>query len=58
MSENAAEEKKIAEEKGHFINGKPYITVIGDGGWGKRSYGHGLNSASGVVSPDLIHLIW
>jgi hypothetical protein len=23
--------------------------VIGDGGWAKRSYGHGYNSQSGVV---------
>lgn len=50
MAQHAAEEKKIAEEKKHFLNGKPYITVIGDAGWAKRSYGHGMNSNSGVVS--------
>lgn len=50
MKENAFEEKRIAVEKGNMLNGKPFITVIGDGGWAKRSYGHGLNSSSGVVS--------
>lgn len=49
MKENAEEEKRIAVEKGNYLNGVPYITVIGDGGWAKRSYGHGMNSASGVV---------
>ncbi|XP_063221397.1 uncharacterized protein LOC134530485 isoform X1 [Bacillus rossius redtenbacheri] len=42
------EERKIAIQKGHIVDGVPYITVIGDGGWAKRSYGHGYNSASGV----------
>lgn len=44
------EEKKIAEENGQYCNGVPYITVVGDGGWGKRTYGHGYNSSTGVVS--------
>lgn len=44
------EEKKVAEQKGHFLNGIPYIAVEGDGGWGKRTYGHGYNSSTGVVS--------
>lgn len=30
-----------------------YTTVIGDAGWGKRSYkGHGMTSAAGVVSTE------
>lgn len=49
MKENGQEEKKIAIEKGNMLNGIPFITVIGDGGWAKRSYGHGMNSSSGVV---------
>ncbi|XP_054260994.1 uncharacterized protein LOC128985488 [Macrosteles quadrilineatus] len=49
MQRNAEEEKKIALEKGNIFQGKPYITVIGDGGWAKRSYGHGMSSKSGVV---------
>ncbi|XP_054259250.1 uncharacterized protein LOC128983994 [Macrosteles quadrilineatus] len=48
MQRNAEEEKKIALEKGNIFQGKPYITVIGDGGWAKRSYGHGMSSKSGV----------
>lgn len=44
------EEKRIATEKGHLTpEGTPYITVIADGGWSKRTYGHGYNAASGVV---------
>lgn len=44
------EERKIALEKGQFLDGIPYITVTGDAGWAKRTYGHGYNSASGVVN--------
>lgn len=29
--------KKIAIQKGNLYKGTPYITVIGDGGWVKRS---------------------
>lgn len=44
-------EKNGIEEKGHVTStGVPYVTVIGDGGWAKRTYGHGYNSFSGVVS--------
>lgn len=50
MAAHAKEEKRIAIEKGNLLQGKPCITVIGDGGWAKRSYGHGMNSSSGVVS--------
>lgn len=50
MKENAEEEKRVAIAKGNLQNGIPFITVIGDGGWAKRSYGHGMNSLSGVVS--------
>lgn len=49
MKENAKEEKRIALEKGNILNGTPFITVIGDGGWAKRSYGHGMTSTGGVV---------
>lgn len=50
MRENAEEERRIAIEKNNYLNGVPYITVIGNGGWAKRSYGHGMSSLSGVVS--------
>lgn len=44
-------EKKNAVESGHITaDGTPYISVVCDGGWSKRSYGHGYNAASGVVS--------
>lgn len=54
MRENAEEEKRIAIEKGNLLNGTPYITVIGDGGWAKRSYGHGMTSTGGVVRVVII----
>lgn len=51
MQQAGEEEKEIAIKKGQFTpDGTPYITVIGDGGWSKRSYGHGYNASSGVVS--------
>nr|CAI5852470.1 unnamed protein product [Callosobruchus analis] len=49
MEENGKQEKQVAIEKGHIMpDGTPYITVIVDGGWSKRTYGHGYNAASGV----------
>lgn len=49
IKKNGELEKQIAIEKGNLYKGTPYITVVGDGGWAKRSYGHGFNSQSGVV---------
>jgi len=37
-------------------DGVPWITVYVDGGWSKRTYGHGYNAASGVVS-SFLHFI-
>lgn len=42
------EEKTLATEVDD--DGMSCITAIVDGGWCKRSYGHGYNAASGVVS--------
>lgn len=54
MKKAGEEEKRIAIEKGDVtLEGTPYITVIGDGGWSKRTYGHGYNASSGVVSSIL-----
>lgn len=50
MREAGKREKEIAISKGQIINGKPYTTVILDGGWNKRTYGHSFNASSGVVS--------
>ena len=41
MEEAAAEEKRLAIEAGDIINGNPFITVIADGSWLKRSYRSG-----------------
>lgn len=48
-SEAAAEEKKLAIERGSFHEGVPAITVIVDGGWSKRSHKHSYNAKSGVA---------
>lgn len=43
-------EKSLAEERGDVDkDGFSYICAIVDGGWCKRSYGHGYNSSSGVA---------
>ncbi|XP_077260812.1 uncharacterized protein LOC143896691 [Temnothorax americanus] len=41
-------EKQLALERNETINGIPYITVVADGSWMKRSYGHAYDSLSGV----------
>ncbi|KAK5639486.1 hypothetical protein RI129_011978 [Pyrocoelia pectoralis] len=47
MQESAEEEKKLAIEAGNVEDSFPYITVVVDGGWAKRSYGHSYSSLSG-----------
>jgi len=52
--ENAAEEEKqlaIEAEEFAVVRGIKYpaITVVVDGGWSKRSYGHSYNSNNGVA---------
>ncbi|XP_067205374.1 uncharacterized protein [Linepithema humile] len=41
-------EKQLALERNETINGIPYITVVADGSWLKRSYGNAYDSLSGV----------
>ena len=41
-------EKQLAIEKNEVINDIPYITVVADGSWMKRSYGKAYDSISGV----------
>lgn len=49
--ETAGKEEQIAREKGDIDeNGVAKITVVADGGWSKRSFGHTYNALSGVVS--------
>lgn len=45
MQSAAAEEQEIAIKEGHVINGIPYITVVADGYWAKRSYRGGKYDA-------------
>ncbi|GFQ67039.1 yqaJ domain-containing protein [Trichonephila clavata] len=43
------DEKQLAESRGDIDSDGYYcITLIVDGGWCKRSYGHGYNASSGV----------
>jgi len=49
MKTAANEERKLALQRNGVINGIPYIAVINDGSWMKRSYRTGrYNSLSGV----------
>lgn len=41
-------EKQLALQRNEVINGIPYITVVADGSWAKRSYGTAYDSLSGV----------
>lgn len=51
MEDAHKQEIEIALSKKHIdADGVPYITVVLDGGWSKRSYGHNYSAMSGVVS--------
>ncbi|KAF5279713.1 hypothetical protein FQR65_LT15274, partial [Abscondita terminalis] len=49
MKQAGAREHQIAYEIGDIDeDGIPFVTVIVDGGWSKRSYGHNYTESSGV----------
>ena len=48
MAKAGEEEKEIAIENNHFHQGIPYISIVADGGWSKRSHKHSYNAKSGV----------
>ncbi|XP_044271957.1 uncharacterized protein LOC123015933 [Tribolium madens] len=51
MIEAGQEEKRLAIENGDVTdNGIPYITVVCDGSWAKRSYRTNYNSLSGAAA--------
>lgn len=51
MEENGKREKDLAiENKEIDSDGVPNITILLNGEWSKRSYGHSYNAASGLVS--------
>ena len=49
MVEAGKEERQFAIENDEYFQGVPAITVIGDGGWSKRSHKHSYNAKSGVA---------
>lgn len=49
MVEAAKEEYRLAEEEGKVRNGIADCTVVVDGGWSQRSYGHSYKAKSGVA---------
>ena len=49
MEKSLEKEVAIAMKKGRAINGVPYITVITDGSWAKRSFGKSFNSLGGCA---------
>lgn len=51
MESAGKQEYEIALKRGNVDeNGIAFITVIVDGGWSKRSFGHSYNALSGIVS--------
>ncbi|KAJ8889250.1 hypothetical protein PR048_008748 [Dryococelus australis] len=49
------EKKRLALEKGDVDDdGVPFVTVIVDGGWNKRSYGYNYNANSVIISAMII----
>lgn len=62
---NIETEKNLAIERGDILNidGKeiPFITVVVDGSWAKRSYGHGYNSNAGsavIIGARTNKILW
>lgn len=49
MRKSREEEIEIGIKKGHVIKGVPYITVITDASWAKRSFGRAYNSLGGCA---------
>jgi hypothetical protein len=49
MLEAGAEERRCAIERDDFHDGVPFITVVCDGGWSKRSHKHSYNAMGGVA---------
>ena len=49
MIEAGNTERQLAIENNDYFQGVPAITVIGDGGWSKRSHKHSYNAKSGVA---------
>ena len=49
MAEAGREEKEHAVAIGHFHQDVPYISVVVDGGWSKRTHKHSYNAKSGVA---------
>ncbi|XP_078329794.1 uncharacterized protein LOC144624228 [Crassostrea virginica] len=43
------EERRLAIQNNEYHQGVPYITVIADGGWSKRSHKHTYNASGGVA---------
>lgn len=49
MVEAGLEEKRLAIDRNDFHEGVPAITVVGDGGWSRRSHKHSYNASGGVA---------
>ena len=43
------EERRLAIQNNEYHQGVPYITVIADGGWIKRSHKHTYKASGGVA---------
>lgn len=55
MKAAVEEEKRLAQERGDVDEeGIPFITVVADGSWAKRSYKNNYSSLSGAVSRQFL----
>ena len=57
-SEAAAQEKKLAIERGSFHEGVPAITIIVDGGWSKRSHKHAKSGVAIIIGKETGKLLY
>lgn len=62
LLEAGQEEKQLAIERNDYHEGVPAITVVGDGGWSKRTHKHTYDASGGVailvgaVTGKLLHV--
>lgn len=50
MMEAHNQEISHAKLLGQLYDGKPWLRVVIDGGWSKRSHGHSYNAPAGILS--------
>ena len=49
MAAAGQKERELAISSNNYHQGVPYVSVVADGGWSKRSHKHSYNAKSGVA---------